>query len=427
MIATLGVATRAAGRRAIALADLLRKERIVALRYDGSLGGGSVGAPFSLLYVGRETWTREVEVYFKPAGDGGVAASARAAARTNPPAVVFRGSIFDYARHRGRIEREAGGVDMVVHEAFPGALAREDDLFHYPILTATLPVARSLEQQIHRVRSQAQRRLMRDLLRRGDYVARFAEDRGSLEAFRATMHEPYVRERFGAWGNVDSPERLREIHGRSGGVLFVAPRAEPDRPVCGALLLGEGGRVLDYNRNGFLDAGSWSATLMAERTAALELAMMKHAIDRRFDVVDFGYARAVLNDGLLTHKRRLGCSFAPASYSPLLRLRVRPGRRAEAFACCPLVVGARGEHTAVLGYDDGRATLTKRAWRGALKGFALPLGNGASGALPQPMRGAVVWTKSGAPTLREAAFREAVKETLMLPDGVEFRLDAPER
>jgi hypothetical protein len=286
-----------------------------------------------------------------------------------------------------------------------------------------LPVALSLDQQIHRVRSRAERRLLRQLLRRGDYVARFTEDRAALETFRRTMHEPYVRERFGAWGNVESPERLRELHARGGGVLLVAPRAEPERPVCGALLLGDGGQVLDYNRNGFLDAAGWPAALMAERTAALELAMMGHAIDRGFERVDFGYARAVLNDGLFTHKRRLGCDFAPASYSPVLRLRVRSGRRAEAFACCPLIVGAPGQHTAVLGYDEGAARLTKRAWRGALKGFALPLADGARGAAPKPMRGAVVWTHAGAPSTSEAAFRDALAETLMLPDGAHLRFE----
>jgi hypothetical protein len=149
---------------------------------------------------------------------------------------------------------------------------------------------------------------------------------------------------------------------------------------------------------------------------ALELAVMKHAIERGFSRIDLGYTRAILSDGIFTHKRRLGGAFVPQMGSPLFRVRVRPTRRAAIFARFPLLVGGAHEWTAVLGFDDAAPRLTKKAWRGVLKGYH-PLG----------LRGATVWTNAGGERahdpLGEPAFRSALAESLDLPDGIEFLTD----
>jgi hypothetical protein len=408
-------ATRALRSRARDAAELITKG-IVALRYDGPLGGAPGGPPLSLLYVGRERFARELEVYYRPDDDRRMGD-----ARTNPPAVAFRGSLLDYARARARIEREAETVDLVAHEMFPGALSI-DGVLHYPMLTASLPVAATIEQQIRRMRSRATRRLMRELARSDRYDVRIASGREAFETFRTTMYEPYVRARFGAWGHVDDPDSLRKLHEREGSILLVAPHSAPDEPFAGALLLDARDGVLGYHRNGFVGGCERDPRAAAERAAALELAMMRHAIAGRFTQIDFGYTRAVLNDGLLVHKRRLGCSFAPASYSPLFRLRVRPGCRAAVFARFPLLAGVPPAMSAVLGYDDGAPRLSKRAWRGVLKGFAVPVSSSA-GSPPARLTGALVWTDARDP-MGEAAFRQALEEALDLPDGVELRTDA---
>lgn len=388
-------------------ASLLASEGIVARRYVGTLGGSSGREPLVLFYVGRETFAREFELYFREDAGTGIA----------PVATPFRGNLAQYFLHRSRLADEAREADLVAHEVFPGAVARPDDLLHRPMLRGSLPVESSIDRQIRRMRSRGQRRLARDLLRRSVYRGWVESGAEALEKFRSTLYEPYVRARFGPWGFIVDPEELRRLHARKGYVLLVAESARPSRPVCGALLLHEGPEMVAYHLNGFADLGAGEPALLAERTMALELAVMKHAIERGFSRIDLGYTRAVLSDGIFTHKRRLGGTFAPKTGSPLFRVRVRPSRRAAVFARFPLLVdGVRGWR-AVLGFDDAAPRLSKRAWRGVFKSYH-PLG----------LRGATVWTNARGERARdplgEPAFRSALAESLDLPDGVEFPTDA---
>jgi hypothetical protein len=187
--------------------------------------------------------------------------------------------------------------------------------------------------------------------------------------------------------------------------------------VCGALLLDEGPGVVAYFLNGFSDTGCGDPARIAEHTMALELALMKHAIERRLLRIDLGYTRAILSDGLFTHKRRLGGNFIPQAGSPLFRVRVRPTRRAAIFARFPLLVGGPHGWTALLGYDDAAPRLTKRAWRGMFKSY------GRLG-----LSQATVWTNASGERARdplgEAAFRSALAESLDLPCGIDFLIDA---
>jgi hypothetical protein len=416
VLATLRGAARSVRRRARLAVALMSKTRISALLYRGTLAGAASGLPLTLLYVGDQAGAPEAEVYFKPAA--GEKESPR-----NPPEVLFRGSLLEYAMHRADLEKEAAAADVVVHEVFPGAPAHDTDVLHYAMLEGSLRVAPTIEQQIRRVRSRQQRRLLREALRADAYEARVATGPEAFETFRTTMYEPYVRERFGAWGHIDAPEGLRAFYDRFGSVLLLAPRGDPREPVAGAILLDEryARGALGYHRNGFVDGCAWAPSLLAERTAALELALMKHAIANGFERIDLGYARAVLNDGLVVHKRRLGCAFNVAPYSPLHRVRVQPGLRVAVFARYPLVVGGPDAFSAVLGYDGSAPQLTKRRWRAVLKGYALSI-SGSVASPPAGLRSAVVWM--GSSGAGEAAFRAAVAETLDLPDGVEFRADA---
>ena len=411
--AILRDAARAVRRRATFAATLMSKTRISALRYRGMLAGEPSGVPLTLLYVGDGANAPELELYFRPA-------AGEKNARRDPPEVLFHGSLLEYALRRADLEN-AANADIVAHEVFTGS-SQDADALHYPMLEGSLRVAPTIEQQIRRVRSRAQRRLMREVLRADAYEARVLTGAAALETFRTTMYEPYVRQRFGAWGHIDPCDELRELYDRCGSLLFLAPRGRPDEPVAGAMLLDEryAKGALGYHRNGFVDGCAWAPSLMAERTAALELALMKLAIAKQVERIDLGYARAFLNDGLVLHKRRIGCTFNVAPYSPLYRVRVRPGLRAAVFARYPLLVGFPGAFTAILGYDSSAPPLTKRAWRGVLKGYALSIA-GSVASPPTGLRSALVWTAGNG--AGEAAFREAIAETLDLPDGIEFRAD----
>lgn len=415
VLAAMRDAARSLRRRAGFAAALMSKTRIAALRYRGRLAGDSSGLPLTLLYVGAEGGAQEAEVYFRPA------AGEKEAPR-NPPEVLFRGSLLEYAWRRAALEREAATADIVVHEVVPGAPAHEADVLHHPMLEGSLRVAPTIERQIRRVRSRHQRRLLRQALRADAYEARVATGPEAFEAFRTTMYEPYVRARFGVWGHIDAPGDLRALYDRCGSVLFLSPRGQPRETVAGAILLDEryARGALGYHRNGFVDGCAWTPSLLAERTAALELALLKHAIAQGFERIDLGYARAVLNDGLVVHKRRLGCTFNIAPYSPLQRVRVRPGLRAAVFARYPLLAVGPAGFSAVLGYDGAARPLLTRRWRGVLKGYALSISPRVA-SRPEGLRSAVVWMGERGPD--EEAFRAAVAEALDLPDGVEFRTE----
>ncbi len=399
-----GVA-RHAGRRLLRMARLIGRDTIVARRCEGALGGAGPARPLTLFYVGHEVFAGEFARYF---------ASPRSALEQG--ATVFRGSLAQFLMHRVAIAREASDADVVACEAFPGGIVHEDDVEHYPMLDGVLRVEETMDRQIRRVRSRAERRLMRDLLRRGVFQSWVDSGPEAFARFHSTLYAPYARARFGEGAAVNESEPLRRLYARNGRILFVARRERPREPVCGTLLLDRPERTLAYRYNGFVLGAEMDGPAMAERTAALELAVVEHAIARRFTRIAFGYTRAFLNDGIFTHKRRVGCTFVPLSGSPLFRLRVQAGRRATIFARFPILVGRPPDWTALLGFDDSLPKLRKSAWRSVLKNYRVA-----------GLDKAVIWTNTHpgreSDLLGETAFREAVDEILDVPAGVEFRSD----
>ncbi len=382
------------------MAALLAADGLVARKYCARVGS----APFVLFFVGRARFAREFELYFRDEAARGI----------EPVETPFRGNMAQLALQRRALEREALGADLVACEVLPGAPAHADDVVHYPMLDASLVVESTLERQIRRVRSRSGRHLMREVVKRDQYRDWVATGPEAFDRFHATLHAPYVRARFGAWGAIDDVEEMRRLCRQRGRILFVARRDHPDEPVCGTFLFDHGHNTLVYQLNGFADAGE--DDLIAERTAALEIALLRHAIAGRYARINLGYTRAILSDGLFVHKRRLGCTFEPGAGSPAFRLRVRPTRRAALFARFPLLVGGPEEWTAALGFDDAAPRQSKNAWRSTLKGYRVP-----------GLAKAVVWTNARGDRAREPmgepAFREAITETLDLADGIEFRSD----
>lgn len=212
---------RARSRR---LAGLLSTEGIVAQTYVGTLGAGE--EPLELLFVGREAFASEFEIYFRK----------DTAHKIQPSEVLFRGNVAGHALHRLALARRAAKVDIFASEVFPGSLALEGAFVHFPILSGWLPVEATVEQQIRRMRSRGQRSLARRVRRQDGFFAWIESDPEALETFYTTIHAPYIRSRFGAWGKLEELHALRKVYSRSGKILFVASRAAPTRPVCAALL-----------------------------------------------------------------------------------------------------------------------------------------------------------------------------------------------
>lgn len=335
------------------------QRRVVALYYRGNLDGAE-GQPLSLLYVGLERHAREFEMYL--GGDG---------MRAPPsPEQLFRGTLLDYLWLRRRAETGSPDADVVVRQMFFPTVAHPGEFLHLPFIDGVLPVVGSAEAQIQKVRSKAHRRRLRKVLGSPSHSWRITTSPADFELFYSTMYEPYVRQKFGLRAHLDSREALGELFRRSGRILLVN---HLDKPVCGAFLFERASSgILLYHRNGFLDGASLPPLVMAERTAALELALMQHASGSRARFIHFGFTRAILSSGLFIHKRRLGCSFTVSTYSPVFRLGVRAALRPAVFARFPLLSGPEGAFVANLGYPGGGPSVTVRQWRGILKNYFFP-------------------------------------------------------
>jgi hypothetical protein len=340
-------------------ASTLAERRIVALYYRGNLDGAK-GQPLSLLYVGQETHAREFETYL--GGDG---------TRAPPvPEKLFRGSLLDYLWPGGRAEAAGIDADVVVRQMFLPAGAHPGELLHLPFIDGLLPVASSVEAQIQTVRSKAHRRRLRKVVRSASHPWRITQSPSDFELFYSTMYEPYVRQKFGLRAHLDSRETLDDLLRHNGRILLVS---DLDKPVCGSLLFeAASSRTLFYHRNGFVDGASLPPLLLAERTAALELALMQHASESGARLIHLGFTRALLSSGLFVHKRRLGCSFIASSYSPVFRLGVRAARRPAVFARFPFLSGPQGAFVANLGYTQDGPSRTVRRWRGVVKNYVFP-------------------------------------------------------
>lgn len=350
--------------------DLLRRQlrdaaatvaqrRVVALYYRGNLDGAE-GQPISLLYVGLETHAREFEMYL--GGDG---------TRAPPsPERLFRGTLLDYLWPRRRAETAGLDADVVVRQMFFPTVAHKGELLHLPFIDGVLPMVGSAEAQIQKVRSKAHRRRLRRVLRSPSHSWRITTSPADFELFYSTMYEPYVRQKFGLRAQLDSRQALGELFRRSGRILLVS---HLDKPVSGSLLFERAASgILFYHRNGFLNGASLPPLLMAERTAALELALMQYASDSGARLIHLGFTRAILSSGLFIHKRRLGCSFTASTYSPVFRLGVRVALRPAVFARFPLLSGPEGAFVANLGYTGGGPCGTVRRWRGVVKNYFFP-------------------------------------------------------
>jgi hypothetical protein len=282
-----------------------------------------------------------------------------------PP--LFRGSWLGFAPP-GSLSSVAESAEMVIRQSRMGTRPAPGELVVKPFLDGHLPLEASLEDQIARVRSKAHRRRMRAVLRSRDYRFTVGASAADFELFYSRMYEPYVRNRFGLRAHLDTRQALAAL----GGTTLIV--FDKDDPVCGTLLLPptrEG--VLGYHRNGFVGGSqTWSAATMARHTAALEVSVLRYAQAKGCRALDLGFTRSVLNDGLFVHKRRLGCSFAAASYSPTFFIRVPPAARPRVFAALPLACVEKDGFVAHVGYERATPPRAIRRWRPVVKSYAFP-------------------------------------------------------
>ncbi len=286
---------------------------------------------------------------------------------------------------------------LVVAEPLPLPLGDEEVLRYSPFLDAVLDVEPSLEAQINAVRSKAHRRRLRKVWRGREWDWSVSETPEALEHFFRTVHRPYVEARFGEKQLIASLAALQERLAHGGRTLTVTHKGEP---VCGAALF-DTPDGLDYDRNGFRLDSLKSPVLLSERTAALELAIFQLAQERSARTIFLGFCRALVDDGLFTHKRRLGCRFVPARGSGRSQLWVRREFRPRFFSGVPLVMGSCDAFEVHVGLSQDSEPLSRIQWRARLKNFAIPA-----------VKRAVVWTDISPGDPRRTGFEESLRSAL---------------
>lgn len=365
---------------------VLAREGLIVRRLRGVLRRS--GRPLTLLYAGPASQLEQCDAYFDdgappgPEECGGASAGAPGPPRDRHIAASVVASL----------------RPDVVLTAHPVPVDLGEAISFWPFLDATLDVAGSLEAQIARVRSKAHRRRLRRASRESAWSWTADEAVAGLRDFYRQLHHPYLEARFGERVHHTPLEHLEERLRREGGrVLRVLRSGEP---VCGALLF-DTPAGLDYDRNGFRLDSLASPVLLAERTAALELAVFQAAQELRAPSIFLGFCRAYLDDGLFTHKRRLGCRFGPARATARMRLWVRPELRPALFAAVPLVAGPCEALDAHVGLSREAPSLPHAELRALLKNFSLPA-----------VRRAIVWTDLSRDDPRRSAFTAALEATL---------------
>jgi hypothetical protein len=74
----------------------------------------------------------------------------------------------------------------------------------------------------------------------------------------------------------------------------------------------------------------------------VETALLQYAVLEGFRELHFGVTRAIANDGVFIHKKRLGCSFRTNAAYLNAELRVRPASRALVYSQRPVLTWRGG-------------------------------------------------------------------------------------
>lgn len=238
--------------------------------------------------------------------------------------------------------------------------------YRYPVfLRGMLTLGTGFDEQLERVRSKPYRRVLKRAQKQGAGW-RISNDVRELRHFHEHMYGPLARKRFGDAAKVSPLAYLEQTLKERGELLLVE---ENGQAVSGSLLyrsFGEDGTLFNW-KYGMLTPESLDPPTQRERSAALEVAVLQHAIARGDRRVDFGLTNAVANDGIYVHKRRLGCDFTALPHGPELLLRFGAGIEPGVLERVPLFVQNGGGLRCLTGYTGARGRDGEAFTRGVLR------------------------------------------------------------
>lgn len=335
------VETSALKHRAESVARLMASRQLVALRIEG--------ATHSVLLVERASLRHDF--LFLAGGKPRVTE-------------LFRGSAVDLVLERSRLKAEAGRAGVVVapwrfFEATP------ETLRWHPFLDAHLAVAASAEEQVAAVPSGSHQKKLRAAAGDAELKLSSSSAPGDFDRFYSELYVPFARNQPRP-EPIDEQTALESAFAQGGSLALVTGRR--GRLLAGALLLSRQRGSLTWHRTGFADSAALTSAQLAHRAAALEVAVFRHAGEKGFGQIDFGFAPSLLTDPRFVRLRRLGCALSPTPSSPALMLTVRRAVRPRLFARAPLLTGEPGAFVVQAGCWG---EMKERALRAAVREFAV--------------------------------------------------------
>lgn len=344
-----------------------------ALRRSADIGGAVIagsgwvhavasvavgGVPVSIEFLGRRRHLHQALATFFP--------------KAAPPvALRFDGSLPGLLLHRRTVPAAGEQATVRLVDRVP-SLGRGVDgrPTVAPYLRATLAVADDVEAQLAGIRNRQLRSRLRRLAR-SDATTTVTRHPSDLAFFYRTLYVPQAIHRFGRLAYLETEAGLSRLLARRGALLLV--RQGP-RLVGGALVyrpLTEPSTLV-WAKLGLAGVSELAPSARGEATAALELAVIRHAIDLKVQTLDLGLCSASLVDGILIHKLRLGADLSPTPATPRFDLDLDPDGAPILAAEAPFFEVVRGRLRAVVGFGPAEDPPAPQRWAATMRDRTFP-------------------------------------------------------
>lgn len=297
------------------------------------------GDPMTVQVLGRRRHLDQTVATFFPKG----------AARVE---IRYDGSLAGLVAWRASAAGRADGamvhlVDRVNRVTAPGA-GHGGHPAVAPYLRARLRLEADLETQLSRMRKRQVRSRLRKIARDERLRTTATRDRAQLERFHRELYAPNAVSRFGSRAHVDTEAVLSHLLAHSGTLLLVH---RGEALLGGALVYTPTfePRTLFWAKLGLSHCEELSPADRSDITAALELAVLRHAVESGAETLDLGLCTASLEDGVLVHKLRLGADLEPDPAGPRLEVALDPVAAPGVACAAPFLVERGGRLFAVVG------------------------------------------------------------------------------
>ena len=319
------------------LQEVKLRDPLVYMVYEGPMA--NQGGPLVVHYMGRKRYANDVLAFFeRECGDANITQTLRASP-----------NYYTFFKDRFQTSVCPDDADVLVVDRAFAPYDSPNVPYHIPFINAALPVQASIDAQLQLIRSKGHRRKLQSALKRG-FAWRKTNAVEDFKLFYQTMYAPFVKERFRFDASILTYESMLRVYNRRGFLLLVE---EDGVPVSGALMYVPelAPTTVNYWKYGLADVNNLSPALFGERNSMTEAMVLQYAVDQKFTEIDFGLTRAMPNDGIFHHKKRLGCDFRAPKHALGFNLLIHPHAKTRFLSHVPLVVSQQNKLHTWVGHE----------------------------------------------------------------------------